>query len=445
MRIGFDVSQTGQAKAGCGWFADSLIRHLAEIDSQNEYLLYPTFGDLYWDAQGPEATTQINKPNFRRGLSHPTLAEAQQFWRNPDAQFEAQLGSPDIVHSNNFFCPRGLTRARLVYTLYDLIFLEHPESTTEANRVGCFAGVFNASLRADLIVAISNYSRRHFLDTFPHYPPDRVHVVHLASRFQLRADCTRPEKLARLQPGRFWLNVGTIEPRKNLRRLLQAYARLKEQLGGSFPLVLAGGKGWLMEGFDSFVEQLGLRQDVVILGYAEESELQWLYQNCFAFLYPSLFEGFGLPVLEAMSLGAPVIASNTTSLPEIVGPTGLLVDPFQEGDIFQAMLKLSIDHTFRAKLRDSLVEQAKQFSWIRTASEVQKVYREALRRPRFGGQPAQKGSELDRLGKHFGKLGRDQRPVVPLPRSEGSAKSPDEHTATRPDVWEMPNAADESR
>jgi glycosyltransferase involved in cell wall biosynthesis len=405
MRIGFDISQTGQTKAGCGWFADSLIRHLAEIDSQNEYLLYPTFGDLYWDAVGPAATVHIDRPNFRRGLSHPTLAEAQQFWRNPGDDFEARLGTPDIVHSNNFFCPRGLTEARLVYTLYDLMFLEHPESTTEANRIGCFAGAFNASLRADLIVAISEYSRRHFLDTFPHYPPDRVHVVHLASRFQLRADCARPEKLVRLQPGRFWLNVGTIEPRKNLRRLLQAYARLKEQLGEIFPLVLAGGKGWLMEDFDSVVEKLGLRQDVVVLGYAEESELQWLYQNCFAFIYPSLFEGFGLPVLEAMSLGAPVIASNTTSLPEIVGPAGLLVDPLQEGEIFQGMLKLSIDPIFRAKLRDSLVEQAKRFSWIRTANEIQKVYREALRRPRFGGQFVRKGSTSDPVGKQVGKLG----------------------------------------
>ena len=383
MRIGFDISQTGQAKAGCGWFADSLIRHLAEIDSRNEYLLYPSFGDLYWDAVGPAATIQIDKPNFRRGLSHSTIAEMQQFWRNPGARFEAQLGAPDIVHSNNFFCPRGLTGARLVYTLYDLIFLEHPESTTEANRIGCFAGVFNASLRADLIVAISDYSRRHFLETFPHYPADRVHVVHLASRFQLRADCARPEKLARLQPGRFWLNVGTIEPRKNLRRLLQAYARLKEQLGGSFPLVLAGGKGWLMEDFDSVVEKLGLREDVVVLGYAEESELQWLYQNCFTFLYPSLFEGFGLPVLEAMTLGAPVIASNTTSLPEIVGGAGLLVDPLEEDAIVNAMRGLATSRIDRDALRQQAMAQARKFSWDSTARRVRDLYQQVVEQPRL--------------------------------------------------------------
>jgi glycosyltransferase involved in cell wall biosynthesis len=384
MRIGFDISQTGQAKAGCGWFADSLVRQLAAIDAQNEYILYPTFGDVYWDTVGPAATAQIDRPNFQRGLSHPTLAEAQQFWRNPGDDFEARLGEPDIVHANNFFCPHSLRRARLVYTLYDLMFLEHPESTTEANRNGCFTGVFNASLRADFVVAISHYSRRHFLDTFPHCPADRVMVAHLASRFHRQPDGARSGKLARLQPGRFWLNVGTIEPRKNQRRLLQAYARLKARLGESFPIVLAGGKGWLMEDFDSFVDQLGLRKDIVILGYVDETDLQWLYQNCFAFLYPSLFEGFGLPVLEAMTLGAPVIASNTTSLPEIVGRAGLLVDPFAEDSIVEAMHRLATGQVNREVLREQGLARAREFSWHSAAERVREVYQHVVGIPRVG-------------------------------------------------------------
>jgi len=390
VRVGFDISQTGQAKAGCGWFADSLIHHLAEIDTQNEYVLYPTFGDVYWDAEGPAATARIDEPKFRRGLSHPALAEAQQFWRNPGDDFEARLGAPDVVHANNFFCPHGLRRARLVYTLYDLIFLEHPESTTEANRHGCFTGVFNASLRADFIVAISHYSRRHFLDTFPHYPADRIAVAYLASRFHRKPHCARPGKLARLQPGRFWLSVGTIEPRKNHRRLLQAYARLKAQGGETFPLALAGGKGWLMEDFEDFVDKLGLREDVMLLGYVEEAELQWLYQNCFAFLYPSLFEGFGLPVLEAMTLGAPVIASNTTSLPEIVGQAGLLVDPMTEESIFNAMHRLATGQINREVLREQSVARAGEFSWRSAAEQVRDLYVQVAAQPRLGELPPER-------------------------------------------------------
>ena len=395
MRIGFDISQTGKAKAGCGWLADSLIRHLAEIDTRNEYVLYPTFGDGYWDIVGPESTVHVDKPNFQRGLSHATMAEMREFWRNPPSDLETRLGEPDIVHANNFFCPRGLRQARLVYTLYDMMFLEHPESTTEANRNVCFTGVFNASLRADFIVAISQYSRNHFLDTFPHYPPDRVRVVHPGSRFHFQPQCPQPRRLADLLPGRFWLNVGTIEPRKNHRRLLLAYARLKKKSGGAFPLVLAGGKGWLMEEFGKFIEELGLQQDVIFLGYVEDTELQWLYQNCFAFLYPSLYEGFGLPVLEAMTLGAPVITSNRTSLPEVVGADGLLVDPLQEEEISQAMLKLSTDPALRVALGDRSRNRAKQFSWARTANEVLKVYEQVLEKQRYRATPGNIQSSME--------------------------------------------------
>ena len=387
MRIGFDISQTGKAKAGCGWLADSLIRQLAEIDARNEYVLYPTFGDGYWDIVGPESTVHIDKPNFQRGLSHATMAEMREFWRNPPSDLETRLGMPDIVHANNFFCPRGLRRARLVYTLYDMMFLEHPESTTEANRNVCFTGVFNASLYADFIVAISHYSRDHFLETFPHYPSDRIAVAHPASRFHFQPEYAQPRRLAHLSPGRFWLNVGTLEPRKNQRRLLLAYACLKAELGGSFPLVLAGGKGWLMEDFEKFVVELGLQRDVIPLGYVAETELQWLYQNCFAFLYPSLYEGFGLPVLEAMTLGAPVITSNRTSLPEVVREAGLLVDPLQEEEISRAMLKLSTDPALRASLGDRSRKRAKQFSWSQTANEVLNVYEQVLEKPRYRATP----------------------------------------------------------
>jgi glycosyltransferase involved in cell wall biosynthesis len=383
MRIGFDVSQTGRLKAGCGHFADSLIRYLVPIDSEHEYILYPTFGDNYWDPEWSTLTTQIDRPNSRRGLGHKTLAAAQLFWGNPPRDFEAQLGDPHIIHANNFFCPTGLRKARLVYTLHDLGFIEHPEWTTEENRIACFHGVFNASLYADFIIAVSHHSRRHFLEIFPHYPPDRVAVIYEASRFAGRSDATSVNSLPLLKSECFWLNVGTLEPRKNQRRLLQAYARLKAHLGKTFPLVLAGGRGWLMDDFEKTIENLGLQQDVILLGYVDDTTLQWLYQNCFAFIYPSLFEGFGLPVLEAMSLGAPVIAAKTTSLPEIVGSAGILVDPFQEEEIFSAMLRLSRRQVDREALQVSAREKAGKFSWKATARRVNDLYREVVSRRRF--------------------------------------------------------------
>jgi len=377
MRIGFDVSQTGRLKAGCGYFADSLIRHLAEIDAENEYLLYPTFGDFYWDPDWPTGICGINRPNFRCWHGHKSLEEARQLWSEPTEDLEAQMGNVQVLHSNNFFCPTTLRNTRLIYTLYDLGFVEHPEWTTEENRIGCFTGVFNASLYADYIVAISEYSRQNFLQTFPHYPSDRIIVVYPASRFTGISSLDRPEEITDLQPGRYWLSVCTLEPRKNQRRLVKAYARLKAELSQTLPLVLAGGQGWMMEDFKDFINGLGLGENVILLGYVNETTLQWLYQNCFAFLYPSLFEGFGLPVLEAMSLGALVICSNATSLPEIVDEAGVLVNP-EEDPFLEAMVKLFKGEICRTDLKAKALKRANDFSWAAAAQKVLEIYREAI-------------------------------------------------------------------
>jgi glycosyltransferase involved in cell wall biosynthesis len=376
MRIGFDVSQTGRLKGGCGYFADSLIRSLSEIDRTNEYLLYPTFGNFYFDPEWRAGTVKVDGHHVRRGLAHRTPDAARAFWTRPPEDLEAQLGDPDLIHANNFFCPTTLRKAKLVYTLYDLSFLEQPEWTTEANRSGCFDGVFNASLYADRIIAISAYSRQHFLQTFPHYPSERVVVVPPASRFGQRAATGRPEGLPSLLPDGFWLSVGTLEPRKNQRRLLRAYAELRARAARTLPLVLAGGQGWMMNDFEDLVAELGLKTDVILTGYISDDALQWLYENCFAFVYPSLFEGFGLPVLEAMSCGAAVITSTTTSLPEIVGTAGVLVDPHQEEAITAAMRGLAVDEVLRDRLRRDGLAQATRFSWRRTAEQVLDIYHE---------------------------------------------------------------------
>lgn len=384
MRIGFDVSQTGASKAGCGYFADSLIQHLAQIDTRNEYILYPTFGEYFWDPDWRRSTREINQPNFARGLGHTSFEAARLFWRNPPLDFATQLGGPEIIHSNNFYCPRAPESVRLVYTLHDLAFLEHPEWTTEENRVCCFGGVFDASQHADFVIAVSDYTRRDFLKTFPHYPADRVVVIYEASRLSPQRELDRPRHLPpSLQPDHFWLNVGILEPRKNHVRLLRAYAKLKARVAEPLPLVLAGGSGWLMDGFEDVVKDLGLANDVVMLGYVDDTTLRWLYQNCFAFVFPSLFEGFGLPVVEAMTLGAPVICSDNTSLPEIVGSAGLLVDPYDEDEIFRAMLKLSRGEVSRQALKDKGRGQAARFSWTGTAEEILHEYQEVAAQPRL--------------------------------------------------------------
>ena len=210
MKIGFDISQTGRLKTGCGYFADGLIRELAATDALNEYILYPAVGDVFWDPEWRGSTFSSDRPNFRRLDAPLDFATSREFWRNSGPDLEAMLGSPDVVHMNNFFCPHGLRKARLVYTLYDLSFLVDPSWTTEQNRVGCFNGVFRATLNADHIIAISEYTRQHFLTTFPHYPENRISVIYPASRFAEDGIVERPSRFSRLDSGGFWLSVGTL-------------------------------------------------------------------------------------------------------------------------------------------------------------------------------------------------------------------------------------------
>lgn len=380
IRIGFDVSQTGKRKTGCGYFADSLIQALAQVDGCNQYILYPTFGAHFWD-HAYSKTRQINTSRFTRSrIQHASLEKAQQFWQQAPAALEQAFSCVDIVHANNFFCPPRIPKTKLLYTLYDLSFIEKPEYTTEANRVACFAGVFNASLRADYLVAISEYSLKHFLQMFPHYPEKNISVVYPASRY-CKEEGTKiapSKRIVHLQPNQFWLCVSTLEPRKNHVTLLKAYAQLKAQGQALFPVVLAGGDGWMMTHFQEMLAELNLLENVQVLGYVSDKELQWLYQHCFCLVYPSLFEGFGLPVLEAMSLGAPVIAANTTSIPEIVGSAGILVDPLKTEGLFQAMLHLQQDPSYHHHLKVQAKQQSRQFSWRQSAQQMLAIYEKLI-------------------------------------------------------------------
>jgi glycosyltransferase involved in cell wall biosynthesis len=184
--------------------------------------------------------------------------------------------------------------------------------------------------------------------------------------------------------GGFWLSVGTLEPRKNQRQLAIAYASYLSQGGKPMPLVFAGGSGWLMDDFPSYIESLGLTEHVVMTGYVTDEELIWLYRNCYANLYPSLFEGFGLPVLEGMQFGAPTLASNATSIPEAAGEAAVLISPDDTNGWSQAMLDLSSNKKKRAFLVAAATEQANRFDWKRSARALLELYEEALSSPKRG-------------------------------------------------------------
>jgi len=386
MHIGFDVSQTGAGKAGCGYFAHAMIGAMISVAPQHRYSLYPSFGDFYFDPQMP-LTNPYRRKRVAYGPRHLTRESARTFWLKDD--LEAALGHPDVIHSNNFWTPVQLRDSRLIYTLYDTGFAVDPDWTTEANRIGCFEGMFRSSVAADWIVAISQSSRSCFLKMYPHFDPDRVRVIYPCSRFtDTGQQGVLPAAAKALAPNGFWLSVGTIEPRKNQRLLVEAYARYLQAGGPPMPLVLAGGKGWLMDDFVGHIAALGLSDQVILTGYVSDDEMIWLYRNCYANVYPSLFEGFGLPVLEGMQFGAATICSNTTSMPEVAGDAAILLSPAAAEPWSAVMLGLAADPVRRTSLRTSAKQRAAQFDWSRSAGELLALYEQAVTSPKRTIQPS---------------------------------------------------------
>ncbi len=386
MLIGFDASQTGAGKAGCGYMAWGLLNALAAAEWENNYLVYPEFGDFYHDWRWRRTVKVPAAGNFRRHVPVGGYERNVRFWAAAQAGCadpDLVLGRPDVIHANNYFCPSGLRYARLVYTLHDLSFLDQPECLAEANRQGCLQNVFRAAGAADLILGVSAFTLARFRHYFPAYPAERLRVLPLASRFAESDQGRRPRRL-RMPPGEFLLCPGTLEPRKNQARLLTALGEIKRTTGACPPLVLAGGMPKGGPDWSRLATEAGLTpEEAVFLGYVSDAELLWLYDHCRLLVYPSLYEGFGLPVLEAFGRGAPVICGRGSSLTELAGDAARLVDPINTDDLALTVRELWADEPARRELAERGRRRARDFSWARTAELASTAYAEAAARPAF--------------------------------------------------------------
>lgn len=387
MKIAFDVSQAGTDRIGCGYFAYSLAREMLSGVIADDIKLLRTFGSALWDPDHREIDIPAGPHTPDYLATFDSLPDQAAFWSARSELLCEMLGHPDIIHSNSYFSPPYMHGTRQIYTLYDMAVFERPEFTTPAYRAISAQGIMQAAGSADALIAISEFTRTNFLRYFP-FAEDRVFVVPLASRLAPGTQCLRP---AGLRPSsRFILAVGTIEPRKNLDLLLEALRRLPDH--ADLTLVIAGRLGWNMDNFSLAPAALGLGARVQLLSYVSDEELAWLYANCVALVHPSLWEGFGLPVIEAMAHGCAVISSNTTSLPEVVGDAAMLFDPADAGNLV-AQIRILVDHPAeRQRLREKALERARHFSWKKTATMVRAVYEEVHGRPqRQSGGPRASG------------------------------------------------------
>jgi glycosyltransferase involved in cell wall biosynthesis len=376
------VSLVAGERAGGGEYAYQLARALPRVDPDVSYLLYPVFYYIvhpeYPHADLPEA------PNVRVAFQGLLPRDVMSFWRpdGPDMFKEWLLGPVDLVHSTTFCVPSFRLRPkRLVVTIYDLSFITHPELHLPANVAHCLAGTRLAIEQADAIIAISEHTRRDLLERLD-APAERITVTPLAHDPDF-ARVVDPRRLdaARKRyalPEQFVLFLGALEPRKNLLRLLDAYAALPAGLRHDVGLVVAGMSGWLNDPIRERVAELGLDKSVHFPGYVDAGDLSALYSLATALAYPSLYEGFGLPVLEAMACGTPVLTSNVSSLPEVAGDAAMLVDPADVESIAAGLRELLESASRRSALAARGMARAAAFSWDRCARQTLEVYRRAM-------------------------------------------------------------------
>jgi len=293
----------------------------------------------------------------------------------------------DVYHEPNFLALDF--DGPLVLTVHDLSWIRYPH-THPQERVRAMHKYFEPSLRrANIVLTVSEFVKREVIEVFG-IEPSTIRAIPngLDPVFRPRSEHEARPVLAKhgLEYARYLLSVGTLEPRKNLERTVQAYSTLPAQLRARFPLVIVGATGWHTQGIRSTLAPLIERGEAKVLGFLDREELATLTAAAAALVYPSIYEGFGLPPLEAMGSSVPAIASNVSSLPEVVGDTGLLVDPFDVDSIAAGMRTMIEDEALRSSLAPKALERARAFTWEACAEKTFAAYGDAIKGSRHSSR-----------------------------------------------------------
>jgi glycosyltransferase involved in cell wall biosynthesis len=393
MHIGIDISRIATAaRTGTEHYTYELLAALARIDQANRYTLYCNSVPARLPPLGPAMAL--------RPLPLPRL------WTHVRLSAEVLANPPDTLFVPAHVLPLGTPfarRTRAVVTVHDLGYLHFPAAHTRAQRLMLRLTTAWSARVAQRVIAIS-HATRDDLVRLARVPAEKIAVVHHGVRTLNEERGTRNEERGTRNEERgtlneergtlneerfgfdvaagadapYFLYVGTVQPRKNLIRLIEAFAQFSVQPPKGHPafsvnLMLAGRRGWLSEGIERRAAELGVAERVRFLGYVPDEALPALMAGALAFVFPSLYEGFGMPVLEAMAAGVPVLTSNTSSLPELAGDAALLVDPTDTAAITAGMARLAEEPALRAELRRKGLARAAAFTWERCAEETLRV------------------------------------------------------------------------
>jgi len=365
MRIAIDAHSVGTQLAGNVTYITSLIEALAEIDQKNEYMLYVARTDAYELYDGRWPNFQVRRIMFHENrVARLLLSFNIHLRQDPADIFFVQYNAPPMAP------------CKIVAAIHDISFEHLADTYKLLERTQMKLTIRRTARRANHIITCSDFSRDDIVGTYD-ISPEKVSAIPLAAPKWFQP-VTNEAKLDEIRQKyqldrQFILGVGSVQPRKNLVRLIEAYSSLAKRRDVP-PLILVGKKAWLFEESIKAAADHAVEDKVRFTGFVPDEDLPALYSLSKFFVYPSFFEGFGIPPLEAMQCGSPVISGDRTSLPEVVGNAALMVDPFEVSAIENAMARLLTDDELRTALRQKGFERAKLFSWKRTARMTLDVF-----------------------------------------------------------------------
>lgn len=371
MKIAIDATIIRKENTGTGFYIINLINGLAKIKDGNDYYIFMN-NELSKEFFNFENNNfHIINKNFKNRI----FRVIWQFFLFP---FELKKLKVRVLHSPNYITPLFKLGFKVIVTIHDLTFYLFPEKFTVTKRL-LFKYMLPLFIKiSDKIIAVSNNTKKDILKFFK--ISERKVIVTFESYpeyYTYNNDSNDQNILTKYGIGsKYLLFVGMIEPRKNILSILKSFKEIDSDL--ELDLVIAGKKGWYYKEIELYLEKLlriGIKNKIIFTGYVSEPELKYLYQNAFIFIYPSIYEGFGIPPLQAMACKVPVITSNLSSLPEVVGDAAIMVNPYDINKISEAIKTLYIDFDKRSELVNKGVIQAKKFSLENFAKNTIDVYK----------------------------------------------------------------------
>jgi len=371
-RIGINASKYFDVNTGVGRYTYNLSKSILKTDDRYDYCFYVP------DGMGNAIradTTGTHLEKARETIQNNTL---RILWEQIVLPMSSRKDRRDLIHYTDHALSLIYGARTTIITVHDIAYIRFPNLLNKSRRI-YKKNILKISIRkADIIVADSHSTKRDIIEYFG-VEDEKIKVVHLGVESRFRPIGNVEEyRLRNNLPSKMILNVGTLEPRKNVVTLIKAFKRLREKGFEDYKLVIAGDKGWLYEQIFKDVDHSGLKQEILFRGVVSDEDLPMLYNCADIFVYPSLYEGFGLPPLEAMACGIPVITSNTSSLPEVIGDAGIMVDPTDDKSLSDAMYSVLTDKELWQHMSNNGLQRSKMFTWEKAAKEILEIYDEVL-------------------------------------------------------------------